>query len=209
MTWPEIDLVVGKSLTDHDLRRVSDAAAIGAAVLAAVGTCEAEVEGFDALQRLHPTFQEKEHWCWAACVQAVLRHYGVDRTQLQIVRDVYGMDVDLPQLHAAQLFHVLNRETALPDGATCVVRGRCYPGTLLTAPVLYQELRSNNPVMVVHKTGHDTGHAVVIYGATFGPFGVTKVKYFDPTAGKGLGEIAGISLDKAIVRWFAIRGARS
>src|SRR5438874_2914421 len=76
MSWPEVDLVVGNSLTDNDLRRVDDAAAIGAAVLAAAGTCTAEVEGFEELQRERPTLQQKAHWCWAACVQTVLRHYG-------------------------------------------------------------------------------------------------------------------------------------
>ena len=208
MSWPEIDLVVGQALTDHDLRRVRDAAALGAAVLAAVGSCDVEVAGFEESQRERPTFQEKPHWCWAACLQAVLRHYGIAKEQGALVSEVYGAAINLPELSPAQLYHVLNNETPLADGTTCVVRGRYYPGTLLTPPVLYHELRANHPIMVVHETGQGTGHAVVIYGATFTPFGAVCIKYFDPTPGKGLARVSGVSLGTAIVRWFVIRGAR-
>jgi len=208
MSWPEIDLVVGRAVTARDLRRLKDAAAIGAAVLATAGDsgCVAEVKGFEEAQRTDPTFQQQANWCWAACLQAVLRHYGVRKEQSEIVTEVYGAPMDLPELSSSQLYHVVNGEMPLENGTMCLVRGRAYPGALLTPPALFNELKANHPVMVVHKTGEGTGHAVVIYGATFTALGIAKVKYFDPSAGKGLGEIAGLSPDAMILRWFAIRG---
>jgi hypothetical protein len=209
MSWPEIDLVVGQSPTDHDLRCLRDDAAAGAAALASADSrgCDVVVSGFEDAQRASPTFQEQANWCWAACVQAVLRHYGVHREQHAIVSDVYGAPLDLPELSPAQLYHVVNGQMTLADGTTCLVRGRHYPGGLLTPPVLYNELLANHPVMAVHDTGDGTGHAVVIYGATFSPFGVTSVKYFDPTPGQGLAEVRGLVLGEVVRRWFAIRGA--
>src|SRR5258706_5542579 len=208
MSWPGTDLVGGQPATAHDPRRLRDAAALGAAVLASVGSggCDVSVSGFEDAQRESPPFQEQPNWCWAACLQAVLRHYGVDRKQGEIVSDVYGAPLDLPELSPAQLYHVVNGEMTLADGTMCLVRGRYYSGDLLTPPVLYNELRANRPVMAVQKTGDGTGHAVVIYGATFSPFGVVSVKYFDPTPGKGLAEVSGLSLGEVVRRWFAIRG---
>jgi hypothetical protein len=208
MSWPEIDIVVGRAVTDHDLRRLRDAAAAGASALAeaAISGAAVEVRGFADAQETAPTFQERAHWCWAACLQAVLRHYGVARTQEEIVSQVYGMAVDLPEIHAAQLYHVLNARIPLPDGTTCVTRGRAFPGDALTPAVLHNELSSNHPVLAVHRTGEGTGHAVVIYGATFGPRGIVSVKYFDPMPGKGLCQIVGTPTDGSVVRWFAIRG---
>src|SRR5512135_1439364 len=210
MSWPEIDLVVGRALTDRDLERLQRAAAVGAAVLASAGSARSHVEvaGFEDAQRDAPTFQERAHWCWAACVQAVLRHYGLRKEQSAIVSEVYGAPVDLPELSPAQLYHVVNADVPIEGGATCSVRGRAYPGELLTPPVLHQELKANHPVMVVHRTGEGTGHAVVIYGATFGAFGVTSPKYFDPARDKGLALASGISLDAVVLRWFAIRANR-
>ena len=206
MRWPKLDVVVGQAVTDRDLRRLQRAAIVGAAVLSSAGSCSVEVEGFEAAQKEAPTFQEQPHWCWAACVQAVLRHHRIEREQAAIVSDVYGMPVDLPEVSPAQLYHVVNADLTRGDGTTCAVRGRYYPGALLTAPVLYNELKSQRPVMAVYRTGEKAGHAVVIYGATFGPFGPVRVKYFDPTPGKGLAEVSGLLLDTLIVRWFAIRG---
>jgi len=210
MSWPEIDLVVGRALTSCDLRRVQDAAAIGAALLASVGSDghHVEVAGFEDAQREAPNLQERVHWCWAACVQAVLRHYGLRKEQSAIVSEVYGAPVDLPELSPAQLYHVVNADVPLEGGATCLVRGRAYPGELLTPPVLYHELKANHPVMVVHRTGEGTGHAVVIYGATFDAFGVASLKYFDPARDKGLARVAGVSLGAIVLRWFAIRANR-
>ena len=34
--------------------------------------------------------QEKDNWCWAACVQAVLQYNGMWKPQSDIVRQVYG-----------------------------------------------------------------------------------------------------------------------
>jgi hypothetical protein len=207
MRWPKLDVVVGQGMTDRDLRRLQKAAVVGAAVLSAAGSsgCNVEVSGFESAQRERPTMQEEPHWCWAACLQAVLRQYGVDKDQRTIVTEVYGTPVNLPELSPAQIYHIVNDEIALPDGTTCVVRGRYFPGALLTAPVLYNELKAQRPVMAVYKTGPQIGHAVVIYAATFSAFGPITIKYFDPTPGKGLGEVSGTEIASLLLRWFTIR----
>src|SRR5258706_15113997 len=103
MSWPEIDLVVGQSATDHDLLRLRDAAALGAAVLASVGSrgCDVSVSGFGDAQRESPPLQEQPNWGWAACLQAGLRPYGGDRKQGEVVSAVYGAPLHLPELSPA------------------------------------------------------------------------------------------------------------
>lgn len=206
MSWQDMDVVVGQAVTDRELWQLRETAAAGAAVLSTVATCAVEVLGYEDAQRAAPTKQEHPHWCWAACIESILRHYGVRKDQSTIVRDVYGAPVDLPELSPAQLYHVVNGALPRHDGTTCVVRGRYYPGALLTAPVLYNELNEQHPVMVVHRTGPSVGHAVVIYGATFNAFGPTSIKYFDPTPDKGLSSVAGLPVATNVLRWFAIRG---
>ena len=34
--------------------------------------------------------QEKDNWCWAACVQMALQYNGIYKSQTEIVRQVYG-----------------------------------------------------------------------------------------------------------------------
>jgi hypothetical protein len=210
MTWPKLDLVVGRAVTDHELEVLHAEAASSAEALSAAHGSDVDVEvaGFAEAQRRAPTPQERPHWCWAACLQAILRHYGVPRTQDEIVAQVYGMAVDLPELTPAQLYHVVNSDITLEDGSGFAVRGSYYPGALLSAPVLHRELQAGRPVMAVHKTGPSTGHAVVLYGARFRSDGGIRVKFFDPTPGRGLGQADGLALDAVVLRWFTIRAAR-
>lgn len=34
--------------------------------------------------------QEKDNWCWAACIQMILQYNGISKVQSDIVRQVYG-----------------------------------------------------------------------------------------------------------------------
>lgn len=38
--------------------------------------------------------QEKENWCWAACVQMILRYHYISKPQSEIVTQVYGYTYD-------------------------------------------------------------------------------------------------------------------
>ncbi len=38
--------------------------------------------------------QEKDNWCWAACIQAIFEYNGIIESQTDIVRRVYGLSYD-------------------------------------------------------------------------------------------------------------------
>lgn len=40
------------------------------------------------------TVQEKENWCWAACIEMILRYHGVENTQSDIVDFVFDTPYD-------------------------------------------------------------------------------------------------------------------
>jgi len=40
--------------------------------------------------------QQNSQWCWAACVQMVLKHYRFEISQKDIVRQVFGAEVNAP-----------------------------------------------------------------------------------------------------------------
>lgn len=43
---------------------------------------------------LYPIGQQQENWCWAACIEIVLKNAGIPITQSQIVSKVFGAPYD-------------------------------------------------------------------------------------------------------------------
>ena len=53
--------------------------------------------------------QERNQWCWAACIWMIFGFYGHPLEQRRIVRAVYGSDVNLPALNGYTVAAQLNR----------------------------------------------------------------------------------------------------
>ncbi len=114
--------------------------------------------------------QSASQWCWAACIQMVLKRHGVEMDQSTIVERTYGRDPfgRLPDWPAS--FEVITRNL---NGWGFDQLGRRY--TLSSrfgrgappAAMLVAEMKARRPVILAYQSGPTSGHAVVCTGVTF------------------------------------------
>ena len=109
----------------------------------------------------HAAAQRASNWCWAACVQMALSTEGVSIPQATIVRDTFGVAVNM----SGQPQHILQNldgRHVQRDG----VRHRLVATAGLGPPpkeLLIRELKHNTPVIVGYPVqGRRIGHAVVV-----------------------------------------------
>ena len=116
--------------------------------------------------------QRNSQWCWAASIQMVLNYYGVSISQEQIVARTYGVDPAgrLPNWggNFQNITANLNNWNIDNAGRPYVVSARLGRGAP-TPAVLLQELSNRRPVIVAYATGPNSGHAVVVTGASYTP----------------------------------------
>ncbi|MGQ0614359.1 MAG: C39 family peptidase [Planctomycetaceae bacterium] len=114
--------------------------------------------------------QAESQWCWAACIQMVLKRHGVEMDQSTIVERTYGRDPfgRLPDWPAS--FEVITRNL---NGWGFDQLGRRY--TLSSrfgrgappAAMLVAEMKARRPVILAYQSGPTSGHAVVCTGVTY------------------------------------------
>lgn len=113
--------------------------------------------------------QRSDNWCWAACIEMVLRYQGVDITQEQIVKKVFGDLIDRPAsadviVNAANGFYV--------NGKRIEARNE-YAG-YVSAKSFIDDLAHKYPVIIgLTMPGQNVGHAYVMTGITFREYGNT------------------------------------
>lgn len=103
--------------------------------------------------------QAGQNWCWAACVQMVLRSHGFDRTQAEIVRRTFG-DVRDAGASPTQFLATLDNWQLSKNGRPYSIHCRPFARSPHLLDII-QELKKNQPVILgyAHPQG---GHAVVI-----------------------------------------------
>ena len=111
-----------------------------------------------------------DQWCWAASIKMVLNYYGAAITQNQIVGRTYKTDEfgRLPNWPATYktIHENLNNWSYDNNGnkySVTATIGFGVPNHIW----LINEINSQRPVIIAYKTGHATGHAVVITGLSF------------------------------------------
>ncbi|HYD75342.1 papain-like cysteine protease family protein [Ramlibacter sp.] len=125
--------------------------------------------------------QRASRWCWAASISMVLRTWGVDVPQEQIVRQHFGTATDLPA-EGEDIARLLNRTWRDRAGRSVSVSADALPlgpATMgLAAPELLQDLDDERPAVLVLPR-----HAVVlvqlVYERPIGQPG--EVKLLDAT----------------------------
>lgn len=114
--------------------------------------------------------QQRSNWCWAACIETVMKHHRVPVTQRQIVARSYGTDPygRLPNWTGS--FAVITRNL---NGWGFDAQGRrytvaCRYGAGPPSPqLLIAELRARRPFIIGYRTGRQSGHAVVCTAARY------------------------------------------
>lgn len=155
--------------------------------------------------------QERPQWCWAACIQMIMRYYNVRVSQKEIVRRSFGTDPygNLPDLPGSlemitrnvNGWGIENEADGKPYAVTCL---------LTTNPnmipfVMHTGLEDNRPVLIGYNTESEgVGHAVVVTGITYtgtfeeGNYQITSITVRDPWPGVGKKTYVGSDLGPRI-----------
>ena len=155
--------------------------------------------------------QNMSQWCWAACIQATLDQYGLERSQEEIVELTYGRLVDLPIMNPNQVYRTLNNWKRTTEGIEFVA-SQLYPGSP-PGEFVVSELADGHPIIMGYRAPTArVGHAIVVYAANYtevpGGKVVHSVKYWDPWPGRGAMEATREQLAPLVQCAFAIRGAK-
>ena len=104
--------------------------------------------------------QEKQNWCWAACIQMVYSTQGIKVSQENIVKATLGVAVDVPG-GLDQFMEALKGWKPSQSGRKSL-EASIYPGSPQLS-TLTLSLKNKTPVILaISYPGQDVGHAVVI-----------------------------------------------
>jgi hypothetical protein len=128
--------------------------------------------------------QEGNFWCWAACIEMVLRYRGLDVSQDAIVQKIFGARVDTTG-QPEQILQALWGEWPNVADGTSKVYTEGYKGLF---PNFVQDLINGYPLIVGLNFGTQTGHAVVLTAVSFttdvyGRYYPLSVVFRDPWPG--------------------------
>ena len=107
--------------------------------------------------------QKESFWCWAACIEMVLKYHGMDVSQESMVQKIYGSLVDKTG-DSMQILQALTGAGPNASGGTSRVYAEGYQGLY---PYFIQDLINGYPLIVGLNYGTDIGHAVVLTAVSF------------------------------------------
>jgi hypothetical protein len=122
--------------------------------------------------------QEQDMWCWAASVQMLLKYYGIQQSQEQIVARAYGHPFNEPGTDEA-ISASLHGWGIKADHKRFIVQSRVIAGPP-TPHVLFRELSSGRPILLTFSPGFAVGHAVVVTAASAVNRQIISLVYRDP-----------------------------
>lgn len=111
--------------------------------------------------------QQRQNWCWAACVSAIFGYHGFDVPQLRIVEKVFGADVNSPAI-GPQIIRAIDGSWRDEAGRRFFAHGivlwdaQFMFGDPRAAAISAQELSADRPLIV-----GALGHAMVLSGMTY------------------------------------------
>ena len=127
-------------------------------------------------------YQEKNEWCWAACISMVFDFYGHPVDQTRIVKETWGAAANMPGSPAG-ILRDLNRRWKDDNGKEFVCRGDMLSVNLNTA---IEDLKDGHPLIV-----GAMGHATVLTAMTAvvdtvtTQYAIQQVIVRDPWPGNG------------------------
>lgn len=128
--------------------------------------------------------QRQANWCWAACIQMVLNYHGLRVSQEDVVRRVYGAQVDLPA-QPAQILAALSGWAPDARGRFSAIHASPY---VASGSQIVRDLATRWP-LIVGLRGAPIGHAYVLTAVHYrvNPYNnepiFTKVVLRDPWPG--------------------------
>jgi hypothetical protein len=107
--------------------------------------------------------QKSQNWCWAACIEMVLKYHGVNVSQEAVVERIYGQKRDGTG-DPWQILLALSGWGPNVSGGASRIYAEGYPGLF---PYFIQDLINGYPLIVGLNYGTDIGHAVVLTAVSF------------------------------------------
>jgi len=123
--------------------------------------------------------QMQSFWCWAAGIEMILRWYGVNVSQTQIVERIKGRLTNEPGSDE-EISASLNAWAVRVDGRWVRIRSKVVRGAP-TPAMLIRQLRQGHPVLLAVATGPYSGHILVATSMTYLGWKVESLVFRDPT----------------------------
>ena len=145
-----------------------------------VQRCTAGIKSL-ALQPVE-SYQQRNEWCWAACISMVFAYYGHRVSQQRIVKEVWGRVVNMPG-QPGQILSDLNRGWDDDSGKPFTSRGDSLSASNFNA---VKDLENDQPLII-----GALGHAMVLTALTgdihaqSGAWRIVEAVVRDPWPGRG------------------------
>ncbi|MDR3077004.1 MAG: C39 family peptidase [Synergistaceae bacterium] len=107
--------------------------------------------------------QNGDFWCWAACIEMVLKYHGMDVSQESMVQKVHGSLIDKGG-EPLQILQALTGTGPNVAGGVSQVYAEGYTGLY---QFFVQDLINGYPLIVGLNFGTEIGHAVVLTAVAF------------------------------------------
>jgi hypothetical protein len=107
--------------------------------------------------------QKGNFWCWAACIEMVLKFHGMEISQESMVAKIHGSLVDKAG-NSMQILQALTGTGPNAAGGTSAVYAEGYTGLY---HYFIQDLINGYPLIVGLNYGTNIGHAVVLTAVSF------------------------------------------
>jgi hypothetical protein len=110
------------------------------------------------------SMQEAPEWCWAASAQMILKWFGVEVSQMDVVRRTKGRVID-QAASSRDITAALNglRKTATGDKVIHTINFAGPPHPM----VIVKQLRQRVPMLLTINTAPGQGHVVVLTAARY------------------------------------------
>lgn len=119
-------------------------------------------------------FQQGSEWCWAASISASFGYCGHPLSQARIVREAFGVEVNMPAI-VPQILHALSRRWIDDNGKRFQASCDVYGANAVTA---IQDLSNGMPLLI-----GSLNHAMVLTALTYVPLPTAPVVR-DPLRGR-------------------------
>jgi len=107
--------------------------------------------------------QKGEFWCWAACIEMVLKYHGVDVSQESMVQKIHSSLAD-KTAQPMEILQALIGTGPNTTGGTSQIYAEGYNGLYQN---FVQDLINGYPLIVGLNYGTEIGHAVVLTAVSF------------------------------------------
>ena len=116
------------------------------------------------------SFQKRQMWCWAACIEMVMRYYGLNVTQEEIASRTFGTDwYGNPPPFGATISDItknLNNWGIDRNGHRYRVSARV-SHSLIKDALFLKELSYQKPMIIAYGPNLHSGHVVVLTAASY------------------------------------------